>query len=216
MIWANSSHVIVLIFSLIFLLFFTIACDHKDTSKYNVVIDESILQEGDLVFRLGRGTSSQIVHFADKENSYSHIGLLVKDSIGWCVIHAVPGESDETGGLEIIKCDPVARFFDYDRTVDGVIMRFDSINFIVSQIVRKAKELYNAQILFDHQYLLSDTTTMYCTEFIHYVFLSANVDLSEGRRHSFPLVNEMIIFPSDILWNKALREVCKVEFSLKK
>jgi len=189
----------------------------KSKPDLETIIDKTKLQEGDLVFRLGRGTSSQIVNLADKERSYSHIGFLLKDSVGeWVVIHAVPGESNETEGREIIKCDPLLHFFGSDRTVTGIVVRFDSIEPILQQVVDKAKELHSRELLFDHNYSLSDTTEMYCTELIYYIFLSAGVDLSEGRRHSFPLIKEKIIFPSDILRNKALREVLEVKFSKKK
>jgi hypothetical protein len=165
------------------------------------------------VFRLGRGTASRVVNIADKEKSYSHVGLLVKDSTEeWYVVHAVPGEGEETGGRETIKYDPIARFFGHDRTVDGVVMRFDSIAEISNQIIDKAQEFFRQQLLFDHDYSLSDSSTLYCTELVHRAFLCANIDLSEDRRHSFPLFKEFIIFPSDILQNKRLHEVCKITF----
>jgi hypothetical protein len=41
------------------------------------------------------------------------------------------------------------------------------------------------------------------------------VDLTEERRHHIPLFKEGIIFPSDILRNKALKEILTIEFSPK-
>jgi hypothetical protein len=175
-----------------------------------LVIPENLLHEGDLVFRLGRGTSSRIVNMADNENSFSHIGILVKNNSEWYVIHSVPGEENETNGKEVIKCDPVKRFFANDRTIYGVVMRWDSIHAIEKQIVDNAKSFYQQKLLFDHNYTLSDSTALYCTELVHRVFLKQNVDLSENRRHSFPLFKEQIIFPSDILKNKRLHEICKI------
>ena len=194
------------------LLLFAVSCNSPNSKGFDVVINENLLQNGDLVFRQGRGTSSQVVYFADKERSYSHIGLVIQDSSGWYVIHAVPGEYEETDGQEIVKCDPIARFFGYDRAVSGVVMRFDSIDGIVDLVVQKVKEFYHQKILFDHQYRLSDSSVLYCTELIHRAFLSADIDLTENRRHTIPLFKESIIFPSDILRNKALREIYKIEF----
>ena len=185
----------------------------EDKASLETVIDETKLREGDLVFRLGRGTSSRIVNRADRERSYSHIGLLVKDSLGeWYVIHAVPGEGEETEGKEVVKCDPLLQFFGRDRTVSGVVMRFDSIENVVHHVVRKTKEFYHKELPFDHRYTLSDTTTLYCTELIHRVFLSTGIDLTEGRRHTIPMFKEDIIFPSDILKNQALWEVFRVDY----
>jgi hypothetical protein len=195
-----------------FVLFFAIGCIRHEQPHLEVNIDQTQLQEGDLIFRLGRGTSSQIVNLADKNHSYSHIGLLVKDSLGeYCVIHAVPGESGESGGKEVVKCDPLLRFLDSDRTVKGVVMRVDSIEKISHQVIGKAKDYYQRGLFFVHNYALSDTSVLYCTELIYRVFLSAGIDLSEDRRHSFPLLKEEIIFPSDILKNKRLYEICRVE-----
>ena len=198
----------------VFALFIATGCIRKDRSQFEVIIDKTKLQKGDLVFRLGRGTSSQIVNLADRERSYSHVGILVQDSLGkWYVIHAVPGESEETDGKETIKRDPLLLFFGHDRTVSGVVVRFDSIEPILQPIVEKAEKFYEKKLLFDHSYALSDTTTVYCTELIHRIFLNVGIDLTEGRRHSFPLFREMIIFPSDILRNTALREITEVKFS---
>jgi hypothetical protein len=179
---------------------------------FDVVIDENLLQHGDLVFRQGRGMSSQFVNFADKERSYSHIGILVKDSSGWYVIHAVPGESDETDGQEFIKRDPIERFFGYDRTVEGIVVRFDLTDEIRDQVVEKTLKFYQQKRLFDHQYRLSDTTVLYCTELVYRAFLVADIDLTEGRRHAIPLFKEPIIFPSDILKNNTLQEVYTIKF----
>jgi hypothetical protein len=190
-------------FLLLFVL--TASCAHNAENK--LVIDESKLQEGDLIFRLGRGMSSQIVNLADKKGSYSHVGFLICDSCGWCVIHAVPDEASETGGKEMIKCEPVARFIERDRCESFTVMRHDSIEKIGQKMVLKAKEILQRQPLFDHNYLLSDSVELYCTELIYQIFMSAGIDLSEGRRHTFPLAKEPIIFPSDIIRNEAIREI---------
>jgi hypothetical protein len=198
---------------LVCFLFIATGCFQQGKPNLEVVIDKTKLLEGDLVFRMGRGTSSQAVNFVDKERSYSHIGILIKDSLDeWFVIHAVPGESEETGGVEVVKCDPLLRFFGHDRTVSGVVMRFDSIEEISDQIIRKSKDFFDQKFLFDHNYLLSDDSKLYCTELIHLIFLSVGVDLSEGRRHTVPLFKEPIIFPSDILKNQRLREICMIIF----
>ncbi len=194
------------------LLLFSVSCTSPKATDLVAVIDEQTLQEGDIVFRLGRGTSSRIVNLADKEKSYSHIGIVVQKDSEWCVIHAVPGEEMETGGLETVKCDPISLFFSSDRTVDGVVMRFDSIDKIAKPIVEKAREFYQRKILFDHQYSLSDSSKMYCTELVYRIFKNVGIDLSEERRHSFPLINEKIIFPSDIFQNPLLREVSCITF----
>lgn len=196
---------------LLLLLTLTVCCRHPIATDC-LAIDEHLLQEGDLVFRLGRGTSSRIVNMADAEKSYSHIGLLVRDSSVWYVLHAVPGESNETAGREVVKKDSLSRFFGYDRTISGVVMRFDSIRNVADCVLNKAKLFFEKQLFFDHNYKLSDSTKLYCTELVYRAFLCSGTDLSEGRRHTFPLFKERIIFPSDLLKNRRLKKVCEIRF----
>jgi len=206
------------IYIVAFALFLVTGCNQRNREtplpvEIITIIDQTKLQEGDLLFRLGRSVSSRMVNIADRERSYSHIGILVKNNLGeWYVIHAVPGESHETDGIEITKRDPLLLFFAHDRTVAGTVMRFDSIKPILQKIVDKSKKLYTKRLLFDHRFALSDTTTLYCTELIHRIFLNAGVDLTEGRRHSVPFFREDIIFPSDIQRNQRLSKISEVEF----
>ena len=66
--------------------------------------------------------------------------------------------------------------------------------------VRNALRLSALRIPFDHDYDLSDTTALYCTEFVEYVYSLAGIELSEGRRTevSFPSLSGHYIMPSDI------------------
>ena len=192
------------LFLLLFILLTSCARHHIENK---IVFDESNWQEGDLIFRLGRGMSSQIVNLADNKGSFSHVGFLIFDNGEWQVIHAVPDEANETDGKEVIKCEPVARFLGQDRCVDFAVMRYNSIDKIKPQVIMKAKEFWQQQPLFDHNYLLSDSSELYCTELIYRIFMSVGIDVSEGRRHTFPLAKEPIIFPSDIIRNEAIMRI---------
>jgi hypothetical protein len=189
------------------LLLFVLLTSCVQHTENKIAFDTSKWQEGDLIFRLGRGVSSQIVNLADNKGSYSHVGFLVYDSCGWQVIHSVPDEANETGGKELIKREPITLFLEQDRCVDFAVMRHDSIDKIRQKVVLKAKEIWQQQPLFDHRYLLSDSAELYCTELIYRIFMSVGIDVSEGRRHTFPLAKEPIIFPSDIIRNEAIKRV---------
>jgi hypothetical protein len=191
----------------IFLLLFVLFASCVQHTENKIAFDTSKWQEGDLIFRLGRGVSSQIVNLADDKGSYSHVGFLIYDSCGWQVIHSVPDEANETGGKELIKCEAVTLFLEQDRCVDFAVMRHDSIDKIRQNVVLKAKEIWQQQPLFDHHYLLLDSTEFYCTELIYRIFISVGIDVSEGRRHTFPLAKEPIIFPSDIIRNEAIKRI---------
>lgn len=179
----------------------------KQPPTFSFQIDETILQEGDIVFRKGQGLASRVVLIAEKSGGYSHVGIIVKDSSGWSVIHAVPGETDKKNPTEVMKKETLAQFFAPHRAVSGAIFRLDTIENIPFQAAQKAKVLLERKLLFDHKYNLEDSTKMYCTELLYFVYNSAGVDISEGRRNSYPAMQDDFLLPGDILSYSRLREV---------
>jgi len=189
----------------LFGVFFIVGC--KPHSTFSFQIDENILQEGDIVFRRGISIASRVVLLAGKEGGYSHIGIIVKDSLDWKVIHAVPGETDKNNPEEIIKKEFLSQFFAPDRAVAGAIFRLDTMESIGFQAAQKAKILFERKLLFDHQYDLEDSSKMYCTELIYFVYKYAGIDISEGRRSSYPAFREEFLLPEDILGCSKLTKV---------
>ena len=186
--------------------FFIVKCKQKPLFSFE--IEESFLQEGDIAFRRGQSIASRVVLAVDKEGGYSHIGIVVKESSSWYVIHAVPGETDKDNPTEILKKESFSQFFAPDRAVSGAIYRLDAnanIGFLAAQ---KAKVLFDRKLLFDHKYDLEDSTKMYCTELIYFVFNYAGIDISEGRRSSYPAFRDEFLLPSDILANPKLKKIC--------
>ena len=64
----------------------------------------------------------------------------------------------------------------------------------------RALALARAGVLFDHDYDLTDTAQMYCTELIEFVYKKGGIDLSEGRlsKINIPLFNGDYLLPCDI------------------
>jgi len=182
-----------------------VGCKQKPLFYFQ--IDETLLQEGDIVFRRGTSIASMVVLAAEKEGGYSHIGILVKDSLGWRVVHAVPGETDKEYPKETIKKESLSQFFTPDRAAAGAIYRFETTEKIPFIAAQKAKILFDRKLLFDHNYNLEDSTKMYCTELLYFVFNNAGVDISEGRRSVFPAIQESFLLPSHILANPNLKMV---------
>lgn len=174
--------------------------------------DTSLLQEGDLILRRGRSVSSRAVERADNQNNvYSHIGVLVCEDRGWWVIHCVPGEAAETGGVEVIKFDSLALFLRDDRAEACAVFRYDTTAEVRTSIAAGARQLLQQKVAFDRRYICSDSTELYCTEMIDLLFRHAGIDLTEGRRHHPPAFREPVIYPSDITQNAKLKEVVKVK-----
>ncbi len=161
---------------------------------------ENIVCEGDIVFRTGRSWVSRFILLADKESIYSHIGIVVYHDHRWKVVHAVPGEPDFPGDKDRVKMDDLTTFFKSEYAKHGALMRFDTDS-ISNKAAKKAVEIFLRNVLFDHEYDLEDSTKMYCTEMIHFVFdKSGGVDLTEGRRSKVnsPATSYDYILPSDI------------------
>ena len=60
------------------------------------------------------------------------------------------------------------------------------------------------KVLFDHQYDLEDSSSLYCTELVRLVYADCGIDLCEDRWHRIPLqAKGPVIFPEDI-WNSPL------------
>lgn len=155
------------------------------------------LRSADLAFRLGRTLqSSAIAAGADNESRYSHIGVILRQVDNVSVIHIEPCRDEDEG----VKRESLDDFFAPDKASAGAIVRLgnlsDSQRQIISQYLLLAA---HSSISFDHDYSLSDTTRMYCTELTEWAYSKADITLSEGRCHRLPLASEPVILPQDIL-----------------
>ena len=167
------------------------------------------LRAGDLVFRRGNGLTSRAVMLADRHGSYSHVGIVV-DSCGvMMVVHAVPGEPDFEGDTDRVKIESVDSFFDEERASSGAVMRPLVGADTLAEVAGKALELAKREVLFDHNYDLEDTTKLYCTELVDFVFRFYGMDLAEGRitHINIPGMVGDYLLPSDIYKSRKLATV---------
>ena len=165
------------------------------------VTGQEDFREGDLVLRCGYGAESKVVTEAS-QSIYSHIGILHYDKLTaqWQVIHAVPGEA-ERGEPERLKAEPISVFYAPDRAIRGAWLRVNCPDNIADEATRYALQKVTEQVEFDNDYLLSDTTQIYCTELVWLAYLHQGIDLSEGHRHEVPSIfskDGACIFPCDI------------------
>ena len=170
-----------------------------DHSRFD--FPEESLLEGDIVFRRGSSFISHIVSTTDRNGVYSHIGIVVKHDGKCKIVHAVPDEYDFEGDVDRIKMDDVETFFKEGRAVEGAVMRVDIDSLKRIAISERAIGLYKKNIPFDHDYDLSDTTKMYCSELVLFLYKRiAGIDLAEGRRSivKMPVFAGTYIYPSDI------------------
>ncbi len=167
------------------------------------------LREGDIVFRKGGSVVSRMVLYADRSGKYSHIGVVVDNGGELMVVHAVPGEPDYPGDTDRVKMESVEVFFDEERAAAGAVMRPVAGGDTLGSVAKKALELAGRRVLFDHNYDLSDTSKLYCTELVDFVFRHAGIDLPEGRMThiNIPGMVGDYLLPSDIYESRRLRVI---------
>lgn len=235
---------------------FMAACVRNES----LAILDTVLREGDLVFRRGNGITSRAVLAADRGGVYSHVGIAVRvagqgggeqatgsgadcgvdgessregaagmdgggcadcGDGGWSVVHVVPGEPGPDGTVDRIKAEPLAEFFSLDRARRGAVARVNVpfaaalleapgamyADAVYTEVAVEARRLAACEIFFDHDYDLTDTTRMYCTELVYRVFMrAAGVDPTAGRRSriGLPGFDGEYILPSDILQSETV------------
>ena len=198
----NNLYLLVIVIS-----FFICGCRTTPTARlYSPDIPIEALQPADIVFRLGRTIESELIASSGGESSrYSHVGVIVNHDGALRVIHIEPNPNDEH---DVIKAETLHDFFRSDRSLAGCVARIDTLSSTERNMVQNnALRLFNSGITFDHKYIISDSSSMYCTELVENVFQSIGVSLSQGRTHTLPFIHEPIIMPSDIAQNEALRVI---------
>lgn len=167
---------------------------------------EEMWQDGDIVFRRGGGVVSRVVLIADSEGVYSHIGIVVKEGNKWQIVHAVPGEPDFKGDPDRVKMEDISCFFDPEKASRGAVMRVKGDSVVRKHAADRAKRLFRVHTLFDHSYDHSDSTQMYCTELVDFVYQNEGIDLTEGRisHINVPGISGDYLLPSDIQQSKYL------------
>ncbi|MBR6116014.1 MAG: hypothetical protein IKP93_00895 [Paludibacteraceae bacterium] len=162
-------------------------------------------RDGDLVLRCGHGLESQAVTY-QSGSTYSHIGILLYDSLQGelLVLHAVPGEA-KRGEPEYLKREPLSEFFAPTRANVGAWMRINCPDSIARKAADYALQKVRDSVVFDNDYLLQDTTQLYCTELVWRAYLRQGIDISDGVRSDAPRTfcrEQECIFPSDIIKSK--------------
>jgi hypothetical protein len=192
-----------------------------DKDRYNEIIAAigEVVREGDIVFRRGGGLTSRAVLAADRGGVYSHVGIVVRDGAQYKIVHLVPGEPESDGTRDRIKMEGLELFFSPDRAQRGAIARVATevaeggpgvagmsaeggdVAGLGREAACRARELYEAGVMFDHEYDLEDSTRMYCTELIYQVYRhAANLDIAAGKRShiNLPGFGGDYILPTDI------------------
>lgn len=158
----------------------------------------SNFHSGDVAFRLGRTIESRAIA---ADGGYSHVGIIIRKDSTLQVAHIEPSRN----GSELTKYESLEQFFHPDNASSGAVMRIENLK--STQLAVVENYLFSCKnISFDHDYKLSDTTLMYCTELVYRAFLEIGIEITNVR-HRVPLAQEEVILPTDIYKSDKLIEI---------
>jgi hypothetical protein len=143
----------------------------KANPKYVLTEEEKgLLQEGDIIMRHGEGLISSMIAHINKGAPYrlSHCAFLTKGKKDWIVIHAVSGSLGAKDGMQTASLD---RFTKESIDSSIVVIRYKGDAATRQRFIDQAKVYLEREIPFDNEFTLADTTTFFCSELIHQVFL---------------------------------------------
>jgi len=167
-------------------------------------VNEEALAEGDLIFRRGRDLMAGSVLAADPSARFSHVGIILRQLDGLVVVHAVPDEGGNAGGVIV---EPLAHFLASEVAVDHAILRLRGLTSRQQLLIRNAafEQLGKP---FDFELRLSDASQVYCSELVLRVFASAGVGLGDNLREvRTVMMSEPAVAPDSLRGSARLWDV---------
>jgi len=168
-----------------------------------------VVESGDLVFRRGTTLLSLAVYAADRQASYSHVGIAWVDGDGGWVVHAVPAEGKAAGG---VVAEPLDTFVRGGAASGFAIHRLDAPAEVRRAAAGAALRHHRAAVPFDSAFDLAEDRSLYCTELVWRVYLDQGIDLTRGVRDSVatPFGELEVLFTSRLLADPRLRRLSPV------
>jgi len=161
----------------------------------------ALLREGDFVLRLGYGLVSYTLEMQAGAVGVSHIGVLVKDSADFEVIHSISGSMAELDGVQKVS---LKDFLYEARPNSFIAVRLKNSN--EKLIVNEANRLLAARIPFDLSFDLKDTTKLFCSEFVDFILRKThNMAVFIPEEEAFPFSAFLDTSKFEILVDKRQR-----------
>lgn len=160
-------------------------------------------QAGDLIFRTGTQTVSDLVIMADS-SGYSHVGMIVGTDNAWYVIHATPEEVQGRG--DTVALDSFEFFTSPQYATQYRIYRVTASDEQHQQAVEWALSQEG------QPFRILDEKGLYCTTLILKAWLHAGVDLQvQYSRIDIPMFPQTpILFPSDLMASPLITPATKL------
>jgi hypothetical protein len=137
-------------------------------------LDESILQDGDLVLRHAKGfVSDAILPFSTNDPKYSHSGVVKKIDGKTYVLHASGGEENVSNTM---KRDSIALYCHPAAIFKFGVYRLDLDSAQRAQFVLQMERFYREGMEFDFDFDMKTDDKMYCSEMIYKSLVLATND----------------------------------------
>ncbi len=146
---------------ILFCLLFLVSCS-KEAQVHQVIIDQPI-ENGDIVLRREEGfVSALFSSYASKAGVFSHIGIVVVDSVGEIsVLHC---EMEETKEPSSVRIESIENFLALADTF--AVYRLEYPLEVRDEVINKALLRYARGARFDFDFNNSTDSLLYCTELI--------------------------------------------------
>lgn len=179
-----------IVLSMISLVFYYF--NFRNTHHLSEIANLKKLQNGDLILRCGKSTESYLVHLADNNSEFTHIGIILIEKEQPYVIHAVPHKN------KVVQKETFHNFLNPKNTSSYAIYRTNCNPKILTKVVNQAQNFYLKKYTFDNDYDLNTDTKLYCTELIQKAFKNAGIYLNLNvKEFDYVIGKHKIIFPSE-------------------
>jgi hypothetical protein len=140
--------------------------------------DLTKINNGDLIFRKGRGVFSDIFRNIGGEDSpFSHVGIIYLENNEVLVIHT---EASEVTGIGYAKKEKLNDFISVANATKYAFYRVQDIESNeIDSIVHLALSYVSNSIPFDTDFDLMDDDRLYCTELVYKAFKSVGFNILE-------------------------------------
>lgn len=171
-----------------------------------------LFQDGDLVFRSGKGIFSDLFKsVGTRKSPYSHVGIIYMHGGKVFVVHT---EAKELTGKGHAKIDPLDIFLNDSNASASCIYRLKkAANYYGKKSVGIAIQFAKEEIPFDLNFDISTQNKLYCTKLVWLAYKKVGIDIVDSPSLiTVPfLKTKTIITISDILDSGKFEKISKLK-----